>query len=247
MSLERIQLLGVPLDILREEDIDETVTSLLKKEGVQQVVFLDLWAFLKARRSNDFRTLVLNAALVLPVSKSLISAAKFLKLPVLVRRRPFDVIIDFMNVLESHFMSVYLLGGTKETLAIAERNVRSTFPSLKVVGRFNGYYPKTLERDIVTAIAKAEPELTLVSNGVKGGSHWINKNRGHFYSGLFVYDKDILDIFAKTKHAVSEKTFNRGFEYVGKVLKNPFRIFNFFRFLRFKLLVLWHRLFYKNG
>lgn len=247
MSTERINLMGVPLDILHEEDIDSVVTSLLQKEGVQQVVFLDLWSFLKARRHNDFRTLVLNASLVLPVSKSLISAAKFLKLAVPVRRRPFDVIINFLTVLESHFMSVYLLGGRKETLAIAERNVRSTFPSLKVVGRFTGYYPKTLERDIVTAIAKAEPKLTLVSSGIKGGAQWINKNREHFYSGIFVYDKDIFDIFAKTKRAVSEKTFNKGYEYLEKVFKNPFRLLNVFRFLRFKLLVLFYRLLKKNN
>lgn len=47
MSTERINLMGVPLDILHEEDIDSVVTSLLQKEGVQQVVFLDLWSFLK--------------------------------------------------------------------------------------------------------------------------------------------------------------------------------------------------------
>ncbi|MEL3909360.1 MAG: WecB/TagA/CpsF family glycosyltransferase [Treponemataceae bacterium] len=246
MSVERIYLLGVPIDVLKDEDIEEVAMSFLKREGIQQIVFLSLWDFLKARHNNEFRKLVLKAGLVLPTSKSLISAAKFLQKPVPIRRRQFDVIIAFLNALEAHFMSIYLLGGRKESLAIAERNVKNTFPTLKVVGRFAGFYPKTMERDIVTAISKAEPELTIVSNGIKGGVQWINKNRVAFKSGIFIYDKNILDIFAKNKKAVSEKVFNSGMEYVLSVFSNPLRILNFFRYLGFKILVLWDKLFGKD-
>lgn len=245
MSVERIDLLGVPIDVLKDEDIEETVMNLLKKEGSQQIVFLSLWDFLKARRNNEFRNLVLNACLVLPTSKSLISAAKFLEKSIPIRRRPFDVIIALLNVLEAHFMSVYLLGGRKEILEIAERNVKSTFPSLKLVGRFTGFYPKMLERNIVTAISKAEPELTIVSDGIKGGAMWLNKTRSTFKSGLFIYDKNILDIFAKSKKAVSEKVFNSGMEYVLSAFANPLRFLNFFRYLWFKILVLRTKIFKK--
>lgn len=246
MAVERIQLMKVPIDILNPEDIEEVAMDLLKKEGIQQIVFLTLWDFLKARRNNEFRELVLNASLVLPVSKSLVSAARFLKLNTPVRRRSFDVIIDFLNALESHYKSAYLLGARKEILQLAEKNVRSTFPHLKILGRFTGFYNKTLEDSIVTAIAKANPEMTIVSNGIKGGALWINKHRTRFSSGLFVYDRDILDIFANNKKLISESVFKSGFDYVIKVFKNPLRIFNIFRYLRFKLLVLGYRLFKRN-
>lgn len=243
MAVERINLMNVPIDILQPDDIDRVVLDLSKKKGVQQIIFLTLWDFLKARRNNEFRQTVLNAGLILPVSKSLISAAKFLKLPVPIRRRRFDVIIDFMNALETHFMSIYILGGEKETLHIAEKNIKTTFPTLKIVGRFNGYYPKAFESDIITAISKAAPHLTIVANGIKGGPMWINRNRDNFKSGFFVYDANILNIFAKNKKIVSEKTFKRGMEYVRTVFKKPWRIFNIFRYFIFKLSVLWYRIF----
>ena len=48
-----------------------------------------------------------------------------------------------------------------------EKNVRDTFPGLKIVGRYVGYYPKQDEDDIVQAIFKSQPSLVLVSDGIK--------------------------------------------------------------------------------
>lgn len=245
MAVERINLMNVPLDILAPEDIDNVVMSLIEQEGVQQIIFLDIWDFLKARRNNEFREMVLNASLILPVSKSLITAAKFLKLPVPIRRRQFDVVIDFLNAIETRFKSIYILGAQKEIIEIAEKNLKSTFPNIKLVGRFAGFYPITVEPNIIKAIVKSEPELVLVSNGVKGGKYWIYRNRFSFKSGIFIYDKHILDIFAKNRRMASEGVFNSGMDYVITVFKNPLRILNFFRYLWFKILILWHR-FFKN-
>lgn len=243
MAVERIMLLNVPLDILHAEEIDTVVLELSKKEGVQQIVFLTLWDFLKARRNTEFRQVVLNASLVLPLSKSLITAAKKLKLSQPPRRRTYDVIIDFLNALESHFMSIYILGGRKETLTVAEKNVKSTFPQLKIVGRFNGYYPKAMEKDIITAIAKSEPHLTIVSKGVKAGPMWINKNREYFKKGFFVYDSDILDIFAKNKRMTSKGVFDKGLDYFFTVFAKPWRILNIFRYFAFRFSVFWYKIF----
>lgn len=243
MAVKRINLMNVPLDILQPEDIDAVTLELIKKEGVQQIVFLTLWDFLKARHNNEFRTMVLNAALVLPLSKSLQAAAKFLNLDVPVRRRPFDVIIDFLNALEQHYKSIYLFGSRKEDLEAAEKNVKATFPQIKILGRFVGHYHKHLAPSIVTAIAKTEPNMVIIGDGITGGPYWVNRNRTHFKSGIFVVDKDILDIFANNKRPMSEKTFNSGMDYVSKIFKNPFRILNIFRYFKFKLLVLAYRIF----
>lgn len=45
--------------------------------------------------------------------------------------------------------------------------MRSTFKGLQVVGRYVGYYPKSVEDDIVQAIYKASPSLVLVSEELK--------------------------------------------------------------------------------
>ena len=142
MEIERITLLGVPVDICRPAEFEEAIVSLMNKEGPKQIVFLSIWDLLKARGKSEFAKAVQQADLVLPTSKSIISGAKFLKLTVPTRWNPFETLINIMTLLENHYKSVYLLGGHKKTLLAAERNVHMTFKSLQIVGRYVGYYPK---------------------------------------------------------------------------------------------------------
>ena len=55
---KRINFLNVPLDVLHEEDMEETVMSLLNKEGPQQIIFMTIWDVLRARRNGEFRNMV---------------------------------------------------------------------------------------------------------------------------------------------------------------------------------------------
>ena len=90
MAVKRIQLLNVPIDILAPEKLEETLLGLLERPGTKQIVFLNLWDFLKARRNTKFRECLTNAELVLPISKSLLKGAAFLELETPVRYNPFS-------------------------------------------------------------------------------------------------------------------------------------------------------------
>ena len=246
MSVKRINFLNVPLDVLKEEDIEETVMALLQKQGPQQIIFMTLWDVLKARHNNEFRSMVQNAALCLPLSKSLIRGAAFLKKDIPVRRQQFSIIIKFLNVIDAHYKSLYLFGGRQESLLKAEKNVKSTFPGIRIVGRFSGYYRKSIEPHIISAMAKAEPSIVIISSGIPGGRKWVYRNREHFKSGIFIRDASVIDIFSKFKNRPSEAAFEKGYDYLIQILKNPFRMFNIFRYFWYNILLLFYRLFRKE-
>lgn len=242
MAVKRINFLNVPIDILSEEDTGSVVMELLKKDGVQQIVFLTVWDLLKARRNNEFREMVTSAALCLPISKSILRGAKFLKKDVPVRRSKFNVIISLLNAINNHYKSLYILGGSKESLCEAEKNVRSTFSSIQIVGRFSGYYKRAIEPNIISAISKAAPSLVIVSSGINGDSKWIYRNKKNFRAGIFIHDKDIVDIFSKIKKKPSETLFDKGLEYLPQILKNPLRLLNFFKYFWFNILLIIYRI-----
>ncbi len=206
-------------------------------------MFLSLWDFLRARRKGDFRSMVLDAALVLPLSKSLISGARFLQKPVPHRYHPFSFIISSLTVLEAYCKSLYLFGAHQRSLLQAEKNVRSTFPGLAVVGRYPGYFHRNMERNIMTAITKAHPSLLLIGDGVPGGRRWVYRNRSRLHNGLFLWSNDVIDVFSERKRRVSEDLFEKGLEYMPLVLKNPLRIFRIFQYLWYTILLLFSRLF----
>ncbi len=245
MGIQRITVAGVPVDVCRPENLEDEILELLANPGTKQIVFLSVWGLLKARRRGDYAECVKNADLVIPVSKSILSGARFLKKAVPVRYNPFSAVIQILSILESHYKSVYLLGSRSQALRTAENNVRDTFPGLQIVGRFHGYYAKAAEADVIQAIYKASPSLVLISDGIKEKDCWVYRRRNQFASSIFLYYKDAIGIFSKRIRRVDEKVFERGHEIFSEILHNPLKIFLIFPYLWYIMILVWCRLFKK--
>ncbi len=243
MAIKRIEVLGVPVDILQPEELEMTILELLARPGTKQIIFLSIWDLMKARHKGEFQDCVKNADLVLPVSKSIISGANFLKKNVPVRYNPFTTVINVMSILDNHYKSLYMLGAHKQTLMMAEQNVKDTFPNLKIVGRFNGYYNKLMEPNIIQSIYKTSPALVLLSDGIKDKNCWPYKRRNQFASSIFMYYKDALGIFSKRIKRVSEETFDKGHEIYHEIIRNPLKIFLILPYLKYILSLVWFRIF----
>lgn len=246
MAIQRITVLGVPVDILQPQNLENEILELLVMSGTKQIVFLSVWDLLRARGNNEFAQCVRNADLVLPVSKSIIRGAKFLHKPVPVRYNPFSTVINIFNILENHLKTLYLLGGRKKVLTEAENNLHLTFKRLQIVGRYVGYYPKSEEDRIIEAIKKASPSLVLVSEGIRDKDVWSYERRDRFSNSIFLYYHDALGIFSERIQRVSEKKFNKGREIFSEIQRNPVKIFLLFPFIWYIISLVWEKLFRKD-
>jgi N-acetylglucosaminyldiphosphoundecaprenol N-acetyl-beta-D-mannosaminyltransferase len=211
----------------------------------QNIVLLSLWDLLRARRSGEYRSFVLQAGLVIPISKSLTGGVRFLTGKTAIRYMPFDFIINLLTILESREFSVYLLGGKRRILQKTEKNIRQTFPRLRIVGRYIGAFKRQEEPVILEAIRKASPSLLLVGKGVSGEEQWIVKNNALLSGGLRLWCSDLFEVFADQKKRPSKKTFDRGLEWIGYCFQQPLKFFRFFPYMYYKLLLLFYRIFKK--
>ena len=246
MAIQRIDIMGVGVDLCPLQDLEDKIIDMLNSPGTKQIIFLSVWDLLKARRKGDFADCVRNADLVLPVSKSILRGARFLKKDVPVRYNPFTTVINILSILENHFKTLYLLGGRKKTVMAAEKHVSATFKGLQIVGRYVGYYPKSVENDIIQAIYKASPSLVLVSEGIKEKNCWAYTRRNSFSSSIFLYDKDMIGIFGDRIKRVDEKAFERGHEIWHEIVRNPLKIFLLFQWIRYNILLVWYKTFKKG-
>ncbi|GHV84807.1 UDP-N-acetyl-D-mannosamine transferase [Spirochaetia bacterium] len=242
-NLERITLLKTPLDIVDPEQLEDTVYRLLKEDKGQDVILLSLLDLLRARSNYEYRPFVQRATMVIPISKSLVKGARFLKKKKVYRYMPFDFVITLLSILEKRELSVYLLGGRMRSLKRAEKNLRQTFPRLRIVGRYVGNFKHQEEATILQAIRKAAPSLLLVGKGIKGGERWIARNGGSLNKGLRLWCSDLFEVFAERKRRPSRKVFERGFEWIGFCFHKPWRIFRIFPFFYYKFLILMYKLF----
>ncbi len=245
--IERIKILTVPIDILPPEQLQAHILEMAKKNQRQNIVLLSIWDLLRARRSGEYRNYVTNADLVIPISKSLVGGAKFLTKRIPFRYMPFDFIIAVLTALEKRNYSIYLLGSKRSTLKKAEKNIKQTFPNLRIVGRYTGRFNKQDKPVILEAIRKASPSLLLVGKGVRGREKWLAKQQNTLNPGMRLWGSDIFEVFAEQKKRPSHATFNKGLEWIGFCLRNPFRIFKFFPYMYYKMLLLMYRLFKKKN
>ncbi|MDR3312638.1 MAG: WecB/TagA/CpsF family glycosyltransferase [Spirochaetaceae bacterium] len=246
MAFERINVVGVPVDLCPPEDLERVVLTLLDKPGTKQIVFLSVWDLLNARRKNIFGECIRSADLILPVSRSILWGASFLKKSVPVRYSPFLAVISILTILETHYKSLYILGGKKKRLLEAERNIRQTYRNLKIVGRYIGNIPRSKENDVILAVNKASPSLVLLCEGVASRINWAFRRRNKLTSGIYLYYPHAVGVFSKHKKRISDETFEKGHEIWVEIVRNPFKVLLVFPFLKYILLLLGYRLF-KRG
>ncbi len=238
----RVRFLNIPLDLIPEEYLPEAVSAMLAEPKVHHIVLVTLWDLMRARRSREYRTMLEQAALVLPISRGIRMGVEFLGKGSPVRYFPFDFVIRILGILEERRRSTYLLGGSVETVQISERNIRQTFPGLKVVGRYAGSYPRAMEKNILLAVRKASPSLLLVGRGLSGGNRWIHRNRQQLPQGIVFWCDDCFEIFAEKKKRVGRKQFQMGWEFLPGLVRKPWRLFRGIVYLYYLLLLLIHRI-----
>jgi N-acetylglucosaminyldiphosphoundecaprenol N-acetyl-beta-D-mannosaminyltransferase len=244
---QRVNLLKVPIDIIAPDQLGPVVYDLLATGKEHNIVLLSLWDLLRARRNSEYRSYVLRASLVIPISKSIISGIKFLSGQKAIRYMPFDFVVNLLMVLENREYSCYLLGGKKTVLLKTEKNIRQTFPKLRIVGRFTGSFKRQEESTLIQAIRKASPSLLLVGKGVRNGERWIARHNLSLGNGMRLWCSDLFDVFAERKKHPSPAVFESGLEWVGYCFHSPLKFFRIFPYIQYKLLLLVYKLFVKQG
>lgn len=243
---KRITVLHVPVDILKPDHLEEVVRQILVSDQVHQIVLIGLSDLMKARRNKEFLSCLSTATLVLPISSSIIKGARFLKKHVPVRYMPFEFSIRLLGILEKMEKTLYLYGQQPNELQRIENNLRSSFPGLRIVGRFPGYTPKDRQHDIITAIKKAAPTLLMAGRGVTDDNMWIYNNKKQFNPGIFLWCGDCFDIFAGKKRRTSKTLWNRDLDFIPELIRNPLKSLRLFMHLYYGLLLFFHRIVHRS-
>ncbi|MFQ3621753.1 MAG: WecB/TagA/CpsF family glycosyltransferase [Spirochaetales bacterium] len=241
LPLKRERVVGIALDNKEKEDLEQTFQRLLQTEGIRSIVFLNLWDLLRARRNKEFRRWVEQASLVLPTSLGIIKGAQFLKRNLSSRWYPFDVVIRLLRLMEEKGYSLYLLGGKHLYLQQAEKNLKQTFPGLRVVGRYVGYYPEAVEQDILLAMRKASPHCLLLGPGLKGKDLWAYNRLKELPQCIVVYSPETFDIISGKKLRPPRNQIEKGVEQVREGLRKPWRWFRGIFYLYYWILLLVYR------
>ncbi len=241
-GISRIRILGVPIDVIPEENLQSVIESLYDVNDHRQIILLGFHDFMRIRHSLTKMAMLEEAALVIPVSSLITNAARFLKKEVPPLYRPYPFIIRLLGILELRNKTIYLLGLDMKGVRKSEARLRTTFPNMRIVGRYSARFKRNREEDVLTAIKKASPTLLLTGKGLRGRQNWISQNRHRFSPGLSIWEKHCFSVFAGQRHKPSYSRKALLLSGVFNVLIRPWRLLRIFRYLYFHLLLVWTRI-----
>jgi N-acetylglucosaminyldiphosphoundecaprenol N-acetyl-beta-D-mannosaminyltransferase len=242
-SVKRIKVLDVPVDVVDPDMVMRAIGELLDNGQNNQIVFLSTRGLLAARGDPELARCLREAALVLPVSRAIVGGARFLRAGEPSLFNQFEFVIRTLSLIEKSKGAVYLLGSRKGTLEVAEQNLLGSFHGIRVVGRYFGFYPRSIEASIVMAIKKSSPHLLLVGSGVAGREKWILRHRKELNPGLSLFAGNCFEVFAGEEKQVSKKLHAAGLGALSGFWRRPWKVAAVFPFLWFLLLLVISRLF----
>ncbi len=123
-------------------------------------------------------------------------------------------------------VTFYMLGGSEEVNRRAVEGALAVHPSLRIVGRRNGYFSRAEEAAVVTEIARLEPDVLWLSLGVPLEQQFCQRNLGALRGvGIVKTAGGLFDFLSLAKPRAPGWMQRVGLEWLFRVALEPRRLF----------------------
>ena len=233
--MTRYKLLGVNVDWVEEENVNDLILQISSEDKPSQVILLDTFLLMKAKFNKELKNIINSADVVIPISSGIINGLKFFKYEVGKKYNFFNFIIRLLTHFTDFKKNVYILGGNSEKIIKrADLNIKGSFPGIRLMGSYHFKYKKSFEKNLILAIQKTSPSLVIVSNHRPKQERWIYNKKKSFKSGVFIGVENFVNIIGAKEP--TEKKIKYGSHRMSIIFKNPLRIFYYISFV-FLLLI----------
>lgn len=243
LKMKKFSIFGLNIFDGTSEEYIEFIFNNLEQGKKTRIVSLNSLMILHSIFSKKFKNTIKDSELVFIESVGAEIACKLLGHKINKRIAGIDFFRELLYHIDHLNKTVYLFGGSFDTITKAEKNIKIAFPQLRIVGRFKGYFNKEEEEKINVAIQKASPDFIFVALGSPKQEYWISSNIDKIKIGMGVGGS--FDVFASKSKRAPESFIKNGFEWLYRILSNPKKIFLIFPLTIYGLIVLLYSLFYK--
>lgn len=220
----RVRVLGTPVDVVEPATLGHLVGHRPPNDTPGGIALVRTWDVVVGLLSKRRRDELEQMRLVLPVSKSIVSIARFLGLREPIRYAPFDLLVRALTGVEAMGRGVFIVGGSRRELTDAEANIRRTFPGLRVVGRHTARYAPAEEDAILTAERKSDAALLIVSLPGGKARRWFLTKRDRLAGGFVALCPEGVAQAAGTLPKPSRESFLSGRFALGEFIRRPWRL-----------------------
>ena len=210
------------------------IDNVTMKEAVEQVIdFTSLnttsYVFtpnseiiMQAQRDKELLNILNSASLLVPDGAGVLLGAKILKTPLKEKVSGIDLTKNLFKVTNKN-LSFYLLGGKPGIPEKAALNIVSEYQKTDIKGYNHGYFNVEDTETIIDNINKSNAKILLVGLGAPKQEKWIYDNLDKLSVNVCIGIGGSFDVFAGEKKLAPEFIRKIGFEWLYRLIKEPWR------------------------
>lgn len=161
----KIQVLGVAIDAMTENEVLDAITRMAREGGAHQVVTANPEILDNATRDAGLRRIINQAALVTADGQGVLLASRILGKPFPERVTGIELAEALCAQSAQRGLSLYFLGSKPGIVDEARRRVEEKNPGVRIVGTHHGYFRKEGPAAVIADIRAAGPDVLFVGLG----------------------------------------------------------------------------------
>lgn len=229
-------LFGIPIANVNSVEALEIIKKFLIEEKVHQIITVNSLMIFRSFFDKKFREILKKSELNIVDSVGVKFALLMKGIKLKERIAGIDFARKIMNYAEDNNKTIFLLGGTFNVITDTEKNIKATFKSLHIVGRYHGYFKVNENKKIITAINKVTPDFLFVAMGSPKQEKWIYLNKDNLKVKVAIGLGGSFDIYSGYKHRAPHFFRKTGTEWLYRIATDPIRIYQLIPLFLFFLL-----------
>lgn len=246
MSRTYSHLFGFRIFAGSMEDLLARIAEMAAQEMAASITFVTAIRLIKAHFFKKQAAILNSATLLVPQGRGITWVARRLGEPVTTFFSPADVSMNVLRGAIEHKQTLFFLGSKPDTILKAVTTLRKSFPEMRIVGSYHGYFKHDRGQDIVAAIRKSSPSFLFVGMGYPRQEQWIIQNQKVTPSTVTISVGNTFDLCAGITTRGPLWLRRRGLEGIAKAFRNPLRFGRFFWMIVLVFMVFWHKIFKKQ-
>lgn len=221
--MEKVNILGVPVDKTDMKGALDKITVLLDMDGTNTIYTPNSEMVINAVKDKELMAILKSGDLVVPDGIGLVYASRIYGNPLSERVAGFDLMTGMLKILDREERSVYLLGGKPGIAQRAADNIAKRFPSIKIKGTRNGYFKEQDVPGMVEQINASGAEVLLVALGSPKQEKWISSNLGRLKVSIAMGVGGSFDVLAGEVSRAPLIFRKAGLEWFYRLITQPWR------------------------
>lgn len=225
------KILSVKICSSKKEEILRSLDKRIKK-GIPTVIFTpNTKMLLQANASPAFLGILNSSSLNIPDGSGILIASRMLGGNIKQRITGIDFAASLLALAEKRGYRVFLLGSERGVAKKAKKNLKISFPKLKICGAHHGYFKKSGKENekLLKKIRSAHPDILFVCLGSPTQEKWIAKNARQISSlKLSIGLGGSLDVWAGKVSRAPKLIQIARLEWLWRTIKEPKRARIFF-------------------